>query len=241
LDLFVSDLHLCPSRPAATECFLDFLAGPATRAGAVYILGDLFEYWAGDDDLTDPFNTSICAALSRLSQHGTFIGFIPGNRDFLVGPAFAAAAGLTLLADGSVRDVAGTLTLLMHGDTLCTDDCAYLEFRATIRSDAWRAEFLARPLAARKAEIEALRRHSEAEKQHKPMTLMDAHPEAVARALRESGCRRLIHGHTHRPARHEHLVDGQTCERWVLGDWYGGGSYLACDASGCRPLPLPAG
>ncbi|CAB1369520.1 UDP-2,3-diacylglucosamine diphosphatase [Denitratisoma oestradiolicum] len=238
MDLFVSDLHLCPSRPPATDLFLEFLAGPATRAGALYILGDLFEYWAGDDDLDDPFSQTICSALHALADQGTFIGFIPGNRDFLVGTAFAATAGLTLLDDGCVRNIGGTPTLLMHGDVLCTDDQEYQRFRATIRSAAWRQEFLARPLPERKAEIEALRRRSEAEKQRKPMILMDAHPDAVADALRAAGCRRLIHGHTHRPARHEHLVDGKTCERWVLGDWYQGGDYLYCDETGCHRVPL---
>jgi UDP-2,3-diacylglucosamine hydrolase len=236
--LFVSDLHLCPTRPETTAAFLGFLRGPARVCEALYILGDLFEYWAGDDDAEEPLNRDVAQALTRLADAGPTLYFMAGNRDFLLGGQYAALSRLTLLPDPTLIELHGVPTLLMHGDTLCTDDAAYLAFRATVRDPAWIAAFLARPLAQRKATIEELRRRSEAEKQRKPMEIMDANDEAVAQALRRHGYPRLIHGHTHRPARHEHVVDGRRCERWVLADWYLRGSYLACDAAGCRSLPL---
>ena len=226
------------ARPASELAFYANVS--AQNASALYILGDLFEYWAGDDDLEEPFNAAICAALKQLGESGIPIHFIPGNRDFLAGPAFAKAAGLTILADGVVHNIAGTATLLMHGDTLCTDDTAYQRFRSEVRSPAWQQRFLAQPLSERKAQIEALRRRSETEKQLKPMTVMDTNAKAVAAAFRESGCRRLIHGHTHRLAHHVTEVDGQRCDRWVLGDWYDSGNYLRCDADGCHFIPLPS-
>lgn len=239
--LFISDLHLCPTRPAITRLFLDFLARQARQADSLYILGDLFDYWAGDDALDDPaepFNLAICTALKQLADSGTRVFFIAGNRDFLAGAGFAGATGAILLAEPQLVDIAGTKTLLLHGDTLCTDDLAYQEFRATVRTAAWRKAFLAQPLAERKTRIEALRQQSEQEKLSKPAASMDANVEAVAAALRNHGYPRIIHGHTHRPARHAHAIDGHLCERWVLGDWYDSGSYLLCDASGCRALPL---
>lgn len=239
--LFISDLHLCSTRPKIARLFLDFLARQARQADSLYILGDLFDYWAGDDALDDPaepFNLSICAALKQLADSGTRVFFIAGNRDFLAKSGFAGASGAILLAEPQLVDIAGTPTLLLHGDTLCTDDLAYQEFRATVRTDAWRKAFLAQPLAERKTRIEALRLQSEDEKRSKPAASMDVNAEAVAAALRSHGYPRIIHGHTHRPARHTHAIDGHFCERWVLGDWYESGSYLRCDASGCGALPL---
>lgn len=239
--LFISDLHLCPTRPRIARLFLDFLSDQARRVEALYILGDLFDYWVGDDTLDDPaepFNAAICAALKQLSDSGTRLFFIAGNRDFLAGPGFASASGASLLAEPQLVDIAGTPTLLLHGDTLCTDDLAYQEFRATVRTDAWRKAFLAQPLTARKNRIEALRRESEHEKQGKSAAIMDVNAEAVAAALRSHGYPRIIHGHTHRPAQHAHELDGHVCARWVLGDWYDSGSYLQCDESGCRALAL---
>lgn len=238
MTLLVADVHLHPSRPQAAQRFGDFLAGPARGAHALYILGDLFDAWAGDDDLADPFNASVCAGLKALADAGTRLYFLPGNRDFLVGGDFAAATGATLIADETIVDIGGVPTLLLHGDTLCDDDRAYQDFRATVRSPGWRREFLARPLAERKAEIEALRRRSEAEKQTKRMTLMDANEAAMLAAFRRHGVERVIHGHTHRIARHVYNVDGRPCERWVLGDWDHDAKALACDEGGCRLLRL---
>lgn len=244
--LFISDLHLCPTRPTIARLFLDFLARQARQADALYILGDLFDYWAGDDALDDPaepLNLAICAVLKQLADSGTRVYFIAGNRDFLAGPGFADASGAILLAEPQLVNIAGAPTLLLHGDTLCSDDLAYQDFRATVRTDAWSKAFLALPLAERKTRIAALRQQSEHDKQSKPAAIMDANAEAVAAALRSHGYPRIIHGHTHRPALHTHAIDGHLCERWVLGDWYEGGSYLLCDASGCRAmslsLPLP--
>jgi len=240
--IFISDLHLCPSRPSIARLFLDFLARQARQAEALYILGDLFDYWAGDDALDDPaepFNATICAALKQLADSGTRVLFMAGNRDFLAGPGYAGASGAILLPEPQLASIAGAPTLLLHGDTLCTDDHAYQEFRAKVRTDAWRQAFLAQPLAERKARIEALRQQSEQEKSLKSATSMDVNAEAVAAALRSHGYPRIIHGHIHLPALHTHAIDGHLCQRWVLGDWYNGGSYLLCDASGCRAQALP--
>lgn len=237
-DLLVSDLHLCSSRPEINDIFARFLAGPARRARALYILGDLFEYWAGDDDLADPLNSEICAHLKRLAESGVDAFFIHGNRDFLIGEDLCRAAGLRLLPDPVLVPIGGQRTVLMHGDTLCTDDHAYMAFRAMVRNDAWRGDFLRKPLAERKARIEAVRETSETEKQKKPEAIMDANADAVAAVFRRYGYARLIHGHTHRPAQHWHEVDGRRCERWVLAAWFDGGSYLQCDENGCTPVPL---
>jgi UDP-2,3-diacylglucosamine hydrolase len=238
--LFIADLHLCSTRPGITQLFEDFLADIAPRAEALYILGDLFEYWAGDDDLADPFNARIAHSLRAAVGRGTRIHLMHGNRDFLLGQLFLQDAGASLLPDPSLIDLYGTPTLLMHGDTLCTDDHDYQQFRALVRDAEWQAAFLARPLAERKAQIEELRRRSETEKSLKAADIMDVNPQAVIEELRAHHYPRLIHGHTHRPARHEHRIDGMLCERWVLPDWYDSGGYLRCDASGCSAVAFPA-
>jgi UDP-2,3-diacylglucosamine hydrolase len=238
--LFISDLHLCPSRPEINRIFFRFLEDQAGAAHALYILGDLFEYWPGDDDLGEPFNTSIAAALASLTGSGVAAYLMQGNRDFTIGPAFARSSGIELLPDPVLLDLYGQPTLLMHGDTLCTLDREYQDFRREARSQAWMDAMLAKPLAERKAAIEAMRRRSEEAKGRKPAEIMDVDPAEVEAVLRRHGYPRLIHGHTHRPARHTHRVDGHDCERWVLADWYKRGSYLACDKSGCRAEQLPA-
>ena len=236
--IFVSDLHLTPERPQATERFREFTAGPAARAEALYILGDLFEYWVGDDDLGDPFNASVADALHALSGKGTAIHLMHGNRDLLAGPRFAERCGAKLVADSLLLDLYGTKTLILHGDTLCTDDLAYQKFRAFAHDPGNQRRFLALPIEERRRQIVAYRGDSEKEKAGKTDEIMDVAPAAVEQALRESGYPRLIHGHTHRPARHVHIVDGKTCERWVLTDWYGRAGYLRCDASGCSAVTL---
>jgi UDP-2,3-diacylglucosamine hydrolase len=239
--LFVSDLHLSPEHPHTTGLFLDFLAQTAPAAEALYILGDLFEYWAGDDDLDAPLNLQVTRALAALAARGTRLFLLHGNRDFLLGDGFQQTAHTTLLPDPSLIDLYGTPTLLMHGDTLCTDDAKYLAFRARVRDPAFQAEFLRQPLAQRKATIEDLRRQSEQDKGLKSEALMDVNAQAVAKTLRAHGHPRLIHGHTHRPARHIHQVDGQVCERWVLGAWDEDGSYLRCDDKGCAAASVSRG
>jgi UDP-2,3-diacylglucosamine hydrolase len=161
-----------------------------------------------------------------------------GNRDFLLGELFMQDAGATLLPDPTVVDLYGTPTLVTHGDTLCTEDRDYQDFRRMVRDPHWQAGFLAQPLAQRKAQIEELRRKSETEKSMKPADIMDVNQDAVAAAFRAHHYPRLIHGHTHRPARHEHRIDGMLCERWVLTDWYETGGYLRCDSTGCSPFPV---
>jgi len=236
--LFISDLHLCPTRPRITELFERFLRETAADAEALYILGDLFEYWAGDDDLGDPFNAHIAGILNETAKRGVRVHVMHGNRDFLLGDLFMAQAGASFLPDPLQMELYGHSTLLLHGDTLCTDDQDYLAFRAMVREPHWQANFLAKPLAARKAQIEELRRRSETEKSMKAADIMDANPQAITHLLREHRYPRLIHGHTHRPARHEHRLDGMLCERWVLPDWYETGGYLRCDAAGCEILSV---
>ena len=231
--LLVSDLHLAPDTAAVTERFFSFLSGPATHARRLIILGDLFDAWAGDDDLSDPFNQHITGALKALSQRGVTIEFMCGNRDFLVGNDFAEAAGLTLLPDPCVRDIAGTRTLLTHGDLLCSDDNDYQQFRATVRTPEWRAAFLGLPLAERQRQIAALRQRSESEKQIKSMAIMDVNDAAVRAAFSNHYVDTIIHGHTHRQQQHNQMISGTQHTRWVLGDWTPDtGQALTCSPAG---------
>ncbi len=234
--LFVADLHLSPRHPRTAARFLSLLENTANGAAAVYILGDLFELWPGDDCLTEAFPHSIAAALRRLSERDTRVFVLHGNRDFLLGPGFFQASGARPLSDPSVIDLHGQPTLILHGDSLCTDDEAYQQFRRRVRDPAWQQAILAKPLSERLNLARQLREQSENAKIDKAGGIMDVNAEAVAAALRASGCRRMIHGHTHRPARHLVTVDGKPCERWVLPDWYesDGGGYLRCDAQGCQ-------
>lgn len=237
--LFISDLHLEPTRPAITTLFLDFLEQRARRAEALYILGDLFEAWIGDDDDAEPGGT-VAAALRRLTDQGVPTHFLHGNRDFLLGERFAAASGIQLLPESVVIELASERVLLLHGDTLCTDDVEYQAFRAQVRDPGWRARTLALPLAQRRALAGQLRETSRQAIQQKAADITDVNPTAVDRALRAHGVRRLIHGHTHRPAIHDWTLDGQSARRAVLGDWHDQGSVLVCDAAGWRLEPLPA-
>ncbi|TVR62509.1 MAG: UDP-2,3-diacylglucosamine diphosphatase [Candidatus Competibacteraceae bacterium] len=238
--LFISDLHLEPTRPAITALFLDFLQGRARRAEALYILGDLFEAWIGDDDDTE-LGGVVADALRALSDSGVPLFFIHGNRDFLLGPRFAAASGMQLLPETTVIELAGEPILLMHGDTLCTDDTEYQKFRARVRAPAWRAQTLALPLAQRRVLASQLRETSRQATQGKAAEITDVNPAAVDAALRAHGVRHLIHGHTHRPGLHEWTLDGRPARRTVLGDWFAQGSVLRHDADGWRleNLPLP--
>jgi UDP-2,3-diacylglucosamine hydrolase len=198
-----------------TGLFCDFLKEVVPGNDALYLLGDIFEYWAGDDDLDDPFNRSVATALRRVSDGGTAVYWLGGNRDFLVGTGFAAAAGLTLLAEPHVATVGGRQVVLVHGDAQCTDDVKYMAFRAQVRDPAWQRQFLAMPLAQRKAIIAGLREGSRAAHGEKSYEIMDVTPAAVAALHADSGTDVIIHGHTHRPALHE--ADGK--RRYVLPDW----------------------
>ena len=231
--LFISDLHLCAEQPHSTQLFLHFMQHTAIGAETLYVLGDLFEYWAGDDDLDTPFHKQITDAFAALAASGTQLYIMHGNRDFLMAEKLAAACHATLLPDPTLIDLYGTPTLLTHGDTLCSDDAAYQHFRSQVRTQAWQQQFLVQPLAQRKAFIEQLRARSESEKQYKSSDIMDVNDAAVSNLLREYHYPRLIHGHTHRLKLHQHEADTHTCERWVLGDWHETGNALRCDASGC--------
>ena len=232
--LFVSDLHLSEERPEANERFIEFVEGKARSADALYILGDFFEYWIGDDDLDEPFNAIIAGMLRRLSQHGVPIYVMHGNRDFLLGERFCAATGSVLLEDPSIVRVGEESILVMHGDTLCTDDLEYQAWRRTARSEHWQREFLSRPRAERRSMILGMREKSKAVTQAKPADIMDVNEAAVAQALQRHGVRRLVHGHTHRPGRHDVALAGGPGERWVLPDWYGRGGYLEIASGAAR-------
>jgi UDP-2,3-diacylglucosamine hydrolase len=237
--LFISDLHLCTNSPHTTGLFHHFIQNIAPHAEALYILGDLFEYWAGDDDLNTPFHLEITLALRTLSMQGTRICIMRGNRDFLMDDKLAEACNATLLSDPMLLDLYGTPTLLTHGDALCTDDTAYQEFRRQVRDTTWQQQFLALPLLQRKAQIEQLREKSKSEKQHKSISIMDVSLHAVHELLQQHGYPRMIHGHTHRPAHHLHHLEGHTCDRWVLGDWDKCANALRCDSSGISLASIP--
>ncbi|OYY92575.1 MAG: UDP-2,3-diacylglucosamine diphosphatase [Hydrogenophilales bacterium 28-61-23] len=242
--LFISDLHLTPERPLPVQLFQRFIKEVAPGAQALYILGDFFEAWVGDDNLAQTFNQDITSALKSLSERGVALFFLPGNRDFLVGPTFAEAAGLTLLADPTNIELFGVSTLLAHGDQFCTDDAAYQDFRRQVREPTWQRNFLAQALDQRLALAKALRERSEHAKADKKPEIMDVNNTAIAAALdlltrNGQPIERIIHGHTHRPARHEYRHNGQIGERWVLPDWYETGGYLACDELGCQLAEFP--
>ncbi|MBB3046439.1 UDP-2,3-diacylglucosamine hydrolase [Litorivivens lipolytica] len=226
--LFISDLHLDEKRPDIYRAFLHFLENTAKDAEALYVLGDLFEAWVGDDDDANLARESI-AAFRRLADSGTALYFLHGNRDFLLGEQFATETGGTLLDDPSKIDLYGTPTLLMHGDSLCTADTEYQSLRVQLRSAEWQQQLLSQPLAARRQLAEQLRMASSEATSNKAEDIMDVTPEEVVKALKEHGCTRLIHGHTHRPARHALTVQRQPAERIVLGDWDRYLWYLAAD------------
>jgi len=236
--LFISDLHLAAERPQITAQFLRFTTDVAAHAGALYILGDLFEYWVGDDDCNNPLDISVSGALNALAGNGVPVFMMQGNRDVLMGSTFAQRCGAGLLEDPVLIDLHGTPTLLTHGDALCTDDTDYQRFRSYARDPANQARFLGQPLEARHEQMRGMRAQSVASKEQKSEAIMDVAQSAVEELLRRHDYPRLIHGHTHRPARHTHVVDGHTCERWVLNDWYERGGYIRCDATGCVAVML---
>ena len=223
--LFVSDLHLDDARPQIVGQFEQFCAGEARAADALYVLGDLFEAYVGDDD-DAALNARIAKALRGVADAGVAVHYLAGNRDFLVGEDYARRCDMQIVADETVVDLQGTPTLLLHGDVLCTDDAAYQAFRAQVRDPAWQAAFLARPLAERRAFARHARDASRAHTSSTDMAIMDVNQQAVETALRKAGVSRMIHGHTHRPAIHGFVLDGQPAQRIVLGDWYEQGSVL---------------
>jgi UDP-2,3-diacylglucosamine hydrolase len=240
--LFISDLHLDAERPEITRLFGRFIDEEARGADALYILGDLFEAWVGDDDPSET-GRFVADKLASLKRAGVPVYFQRGNRDFLVGNAYAARAGMILLPDPAVVLLLDRPTLLMHGDLLCTDDVAYQQFRAQTRDPRWQAQFLAQPLAARLAFAQQARnasraRHAELKGQGLMEAITDVSPSTVQATLVRYGIDTLIHGHTHRPAVHALDVEGRACRRIVLGDWYEQGSVLRADADGLHLASL---
>lgn len=215
LALFLSDIHLSENLPRTTERFLSFLQTQAIHTERLYLLGDLFEYWAGDDDSAAPYNQRIVDALRKLSDAGVELFWIAGNRDFLVGEEFAALTGAKRLNDPSTLHLADKDFIIAHGDALCTDDVDYMAFRSMVRQSAWQSQFLAKPLAERKAIIAAMRQASSSEQQNKSMAIMDVNQAAVSQLCQKHPGSTLIHGHTHRTALHQEAHG----LRYVLPDW----------------------
>ncbi len=231
--LFVSDLHLSSARPEPLSRFLSFLARRTRHLQALYILGDLFDQWLGDDDLTAP-HPSIVQGLSELTRGGTPCFALRGNHDFLLGKGFQTASGCQLLSDPTTVWIHGTRVLLSHGDRLCTDDVEYQQWRAYTRDPDNQQAFLALPLETRSAQAAQLRRHTSLRAQLKPQDIMDVSQAAVREAFRAHGVRHLVHGHTHRPGIHHLGLNDTTATRIVLGDWYGEETVLWWDAEGYR-------
>jgi UDP-2,3-diacylglucosamine hydrolase len=231
--LFIADIHLGNEHPQISERFVEFLQREATQAEALYILGDLFEVWIGDDAIQAEHQPAI-DALRRLTAGGVPIHVMHGNRDFLLGDAFEKMTGCRLIGDPLLINLYGTPTLLMHGDSLCTDDTEYMQFRHQLRDPAWQQQFLGTSVEQRIQIARQYRNESHTRSQLKPDEIMDVNNKTVIEAMRSHGVTRLIHGHTHRPAVHDLNIDGKPAQRIVLGDWYTQNSWLWCDESGCQ-------
>jgi len=238
--LFISDLHLSGERPAIIRLFLEFLRAEAARAAALYILGDLFEYWLGDEAAEEPGVRPLIEGLTALTGSGVPVHVMHGNRDFLLGERFARTTGCRLLAEPAVIELGGEPTLLLHGDTLCTDDTDYQKFRALVREPGWVRQFLSKTVPERLKVVQELRALSQHAMSAKSMEIMDVNQQAVENAMRAAGVRHLIHGHTHRPGTHDFTLDGEHARRIVLGDWYEQGSVLECGANSCLLRTLAA-
>lgn len=237
---FIADLHLAPKRPTLFALFSDFLAARAKAAEALYILGDLFEVWLGDDE-DEPTYQPVLTALHNLTASGVPVFVMHGNRDFLLGKDFVAATGCQLINEEHIIDLYGTPTLLMHGDSLCTLDVEYQAFRKQVRNPQWQQQFLAQPLANRRILAQQARAQSQTKTQNTAEEIMDVTPEAVISAIEKHGVYHLVHGHTHRPAIHQLTVNGQTAYRRVVGDWRDDSAMiLSCTPDGCQLVDLLA-
>jgi UDP-2,3-diacylglucosamine hydrolase len=236
--LFISDLHLEPGQPEIGEQFLNFLQGPARDADALYILGDLFEAWIGDDD-PNPYYTQMKTAIRALSDSGVPVYFMHGNRDFMIGDTFAAEAGVSLLSDPHSLELHGENILLSHGDAMCTDDTEYQQVRAMTRNPDWQAMMMSKSVEERIAFALQAREQSLARNEAMTEEIADVNQDAVEQTIRESGADILLHGHTHRPAVHPFHVDERPVHRIVLGDWYEQGSMVEWDEDGPRLETLP--
>ncbi len=239
LKLFISDLHLEADRPEVVDLFRSFLRQYGVRASELYILGDFFEVWIGDDADT-PLIRQVSQALRSLVDQGVSVYLMVGNRDFLIGDRFASATGCHLLPEPALIDLYGTPTLLLHGDSLCTDDSEYQAFRQQVRGIKWQEEFLAQPLEIRAGIARDLRERSQKRSKDKPLAIMDVNQSEVERVMREQGVKQLIHGHTHRPACHNFILDEAPVQRWVLGDWNASAQVLVCTSRGNQLLEFNA-
>jgi len=235
--LFISDLHLDPARPGAIDAFVAFSEGPARDAATLYILGDLFEAWIGDDD-DDPGLEPILAAIRALTDRGTACCVMHGNRDFLLGAGFCARTGATLLGDFERIELYGEPVLLTHGDLLCTDDVRYLELRRQLRNPDWQAGFLGKSLDERRQIAAELRQLSQTEMAAKSEIIMDVNANTVRETMQQFSVRMLVHGHTHRPAVHSFELDSAPATRIVLDDWYEAGGYVRWDEDGPVRVPI---
>jgi len=231
--LFVSDLHLDAERPAAIDAFVDFVTREGIKSERLFILGDLFEVWVGDDD-NDPALTRVIDSIALLRSYEVPCYVMHGNRDFLLGDEFAQRTGAKILTDFVTVDIYGQTILLTHGDLLCTDDTAYMKLRAMVRDPAWQSGFLARPIEERRQIAASLRARSKSETAMKSSEIMDVNQGAVEETLRSHGVDFLVHGHTHRPGVHRFDVDGRPATRIVLGDWYTQGTILQWDRHGFK-------
>ena len=236
--LFIADLHLQTEEPAITAGFLRFLRGEAKSADALYILGDLFEAWIGDDD-PNPLHREMAAAIKALVDSGVPCYFIHGNRDFLIGQRYARESGMTLLPEEQVLDLYGRNILIMHGDTLCTDDTGYLAFRAKVHTPWIQKVFLALPLFIRNRIAASMRAGSKAANSSKSMTIMDVNPQAVVKVMEKHRVQWLIHGHTHRPDVHSLIANGEPAHRVVLGAWHSEGSMVKVTPEGVELIAFP--
>ncbi len=236
--LFIADLHLSTEEPAITAGFLRLLEGEARTAEALYILGDLFEAWIGDDD-PNPLHAAIAAAIRALVESGVPCYFIHGNRDFLIGKRFARQSGMTLLPAEKVLTLYGERVLIMHGDTLCTDDVGYQRFRAKVQQRWLQTLFLSLPLFIRQRIAAKMRAGSKASNQTKSDAIMDVNQQAVSEVMYQHHVRHLIHGHTHRPAIHDLQIEGHPARRYVLGAWHQEGSMIKASENGIELLFFP--
>lgn len=239
--LFISDLHLCPDRPEIINLFLSFLKQNKNKIDALYILGDLLEYWIGDEAVDKPENLNLIAGLRKFSSM-TPLFVMHGNRDFLLGKGFATSTGCSLLPDDpTVIELYGQPVLLMHGDLLCTDDTDYMAFRKMVRDPAWQQAALAKTVEQREQLSRQYREFSKTAMADKKPEIMDVNQQTVEQTMRQYNVNFLIHGHTHRPGRHEFQLDGKSVIRTVLGDWYEQGSVLICDEKNCHLTTLAIG
>lgn len=232
--VFISDLHLCNQRPRVTEAFVQFLKSLDSDIEALYILGDFFEYWIGDEAMDDEQYIPVVSALREATGHGLKIYLMHGNRDFLIGEHFARQTGCTLLPDPTVINLGDSRVILAHGDALCTDDIDHMKFRKMVRAEVWQREFLSKPVEERIEIAQHYREISQESTAAKPEEIMDVNQGEVERLMTDNRSNLLIHGHTHRPNVHHFQLGHQPACRYVLGDWYDQGSLLICNESSCK-------